>query len=91
MKPTDQDLAELYLLQQVYKQTAVRIEELRALCKEEGSFCTENYVCAVLAQSRRGLAGIDRFIEMLGIDTLIKNNLILQHNFVIVKVSPKIL
>jgi hypothetical protein len=89
MKPTDYDLECYFRYDQFFKTTKAKLDLLKAELKDYGSCCTENWVCSVYPQSRRGLASMDLFIDVFGYDTLVTNNLIIQHDFLIVKVSPK--
>lgn len=86
---TDNELKELMFLQSALKSLEERIHELRTMCRRQGSFCTENYVCTITPQTRRGLAGMETVIDALGLELLKEHNLIRVSTFSIVKVAPK--
>ena len=85
--PTDAELEEFLHLQKAVKPMLKRIEEIRSLCKERGSFFTANYVCSVKLQERRGMAGLDECIDALGQELLDKHELIRLSSFLLVYVA----
>lgn len=87
MKPTEDELRELLVLMDKVKIMSKRIEEIKDFCKERGSFATKNFVCAVLAQQRVGIAPLKEVIDCFGRETLEKYALIKLSEFQIVKVS----
>lgn len=85
--PKDSELQELLELEAKVKLMNIRIDEIKNLCKEIGTFNTDKFVCAVTTQTRKGLAGLDEVQKVFGYDTLIQKNLIKVTSFKTVKIS----
>lgn len=82
-------LEELFSLLQDAKVIDKRIEELKAYCKDKGSFYTKDYVCAVNGRSRMSMVGVEEAIAKLGKEFLMGHNMIRSHNFLAVTVAKK--
>lgn len=87
---TDDDLKEYLFLQACIKQWTVRLEEIRRACKEAGSFCTENHVCAVYIQEQTRMASLETTVSALGKELLEDNGLINHLSFQVVKIAERI-
>ncbi len=82
-------LAEYLALQEELKIKGKRYDEIRNWCKAQGTFATDQYVCAVKLQTRVGLAGLETVTTALGREILEENDLIRESEFLLVSVSPK--
>lgn len=87
-QPTDSELAEFLLLQNTIKVATERLEEIKELCKERGTFATMLYACVVTDQTQERLAGLAEVTKVFGRETLERYALIRENTFKIVKVSP---
>lgn len=90
MKITDSILQELLNLESTVKIAQKRIVEIKEACKLKGSFATAYFVCSVYEQSARRLAPLDEVASVVGMDVLVKNNLINQTTYQVVKVTQKV-
>lgn len=88
--PTDSDLREFIALQTTIKIMQKRLDEIKEVCKERGSFCSNNYTCTVLVQERLALLGLDHVQKALGKEILEKHELIKMSTFQVVKVARKL-
>ena len=86
--PTDAELAEFLQLQQTIKVATERLDELKELMKERGTFSSKKYACLVNEQTQQRLAGLEEVQKVFGRETLERYLLIKQHTFKVVKVSP---
>lgn len=84
----DKDLKELVELELLVKPMLKRINEIKELCKLQGSFYTANYVCSVKSLERRGLPGLAEVQKAIGKDILEEYGLIKVSSFLIVHVAP---
>ncbi len=91
MTHLDEMLQELIALEQDVKIKYKRIEEIKAWCKEQGSFATDHHVCSVKEHTRTGLAGLDVVAKALGRDLLEDLDLIRVSQFLTVHVSKRCL
>lgn len=66
-----------------------RLNEIKELLKEIGSFSTTTHVCAVFDQSRTIMASVPEAILVFGKQMLVENDLIKTSCFKVVKVSRK--
>lgn len=80
-------LKEYLVLQDQIKPIIQRIDEIRSWCKEQGSFSTPNYVCAVTPQTRTCMAGLDKTVEALGREILEEHGLIYISTFLVVRIA----
>lgn len=85
--PTNEELEEYLFLSERIKLLEKRLDEIKKACKECGSFHTDKYVVAVVDQERRGLVGLAQAEKALGLDLLLKHNLINVSVFQVVKVA----
>lgn len=86
----DSVLSEFLVLQVSIKKFQQRLDEIKEACREQGSFCTESYSCAIYLQHAVRLVGKEEAEKILGKDTLEELGLLKQHTFTIVKVAPRI-
>lgn len=86
--PTDAELKEFLELQQTIKVATKRLEEIKAVCKERGTFHTRLYACVVVEQPQERLAGLESVSLVFGRDVLESNGLINRFSSLIVKVAP---
>lgn len=89
MNSSDQSLKELLALEAEVKPKLKRIEEIKTWCKDQGSFATLHYVCAVIPRQRTCLVSLDKAVTALGKEMLESFNLIQTVTFSIVNVSEK--
>lgn len=89
MKVTDEMLAELVELESRIKAAAKRVEEIKAACKERGTFSTVNYVVIVSEISQTRLEGLEKVSSVIGRETLQSAGLIKEISFQTVKVQAK--
>lgn len=85
--PTDLEIAEFLLLQDMIKKATKRLEEIKKACKECGSFYTSTYTVSVIDQTRTGIAGLEEVKEFISEDILNKYDLIRTSTFQIVKIG----
>lgn len=87
MKVTNEMLEQLIAMETVMKDMSEKVETLKIVLKEHGSFSTRDYVVVVEDRTRDSLPGIKEMISALGekaIKPLIKTS-----SFKVVKVSKK--
>lgn len=65
-KYVDQLMEELLELERNIKPMMARIDEIRDWCKQEGTFSTKNFVCAVKDVTRNQMSGIETVCTILG-------------------------
>lgn len=88
-KIVDNMLKELLILEKDVKIKQKRIEDIKKMCKNTGSFSTLNYVCTIKEQQRRSMVGVDKAIDLVGMDYLVSNNLLTLSRFSTVHVAEK--
>lgn len=86
-QPTEDQLYEYMFLRDAAKKIDARIKEIKLACKDAGSFCTPNFVCAVYTQEQCRLAGIEEVSHALGRGLLEHHNLINHISFQVVKIA----
>lgn len=89
MTDVDVILHELLVLEADVKVKVKRIDEIKTWCKQQGSFDTEMFVCAVKERSRTGLVSLQKAIDAIGEEILRDNNLIQTSTFLIVMVAAR--
>lgn len=62
----EQLLSELLELEANVKPMIRRINEIKEWCKEQGSFCTLQYVCSVQGRMQKRLIGLQAAIDAMG-------------------------
>lgn len=87
VRPTDDELEEFMQLKIVEKRVAIRLKEIKDLCEERGSFCSEKFACVVYEQEQARLAGLAEVAKALGKEVLEQNDLIKVVSFNIVKIA----
>ncbi len=87
--PDDILLEELIELEAELKPKVRRLDELKTMMKDRGSFATDLHVCAVNEQTQRRLVSLDKAVAALGKDMLENFELIQTITFKTVKVSRK--
>lgn len=88
LHPGNDDLKEYLYLKSTIKTLTKRMNEIGEACKEFGSFCTANYVCAVKEQTRTHLAGLDEVKKFFSEETLKTHGLIKVATFKLLDVAP---
>lgn len=82
-------LEELVLLEEELKPKVRRLNELKDMFKQRGSFATDIFVCAVNEQTQRRLVSLDKAVAALGKEMLDSFELIQTITFKTVRVSRK--
>lgn len=88
-KPTDEQLAEYLEYKKAISILTAKMEYIRDLCKDVGSFCTQKHVCSVYEQDQTRLVGLDEVADALGWDKLDEYDLIKVVTFRIVKITQR--
>lgn len=87
--PDDILLEELIELEAELKPKVRRLDELKTMFKDRGSFSTDLHVCAVNEQTQKRLVSLDKAIAALGKEMLENFELIQTITFRTVRVSRK--
>lgn len=86
--PTDKQLHEYLELQLRIRDLQKRLDQLKQLCKDVGTFSTDRYAVVVLEQCQERLATLEDVSKIFGYAKLQKYGLIKSIKFSVVKVSP---
>jgi len=89
VKVTEEMLAELVKLEAEIKAAAKRVDEIKAACKEKGTFSTVHYVVVVSEVHQTRLEGLEKVAAVVGRETLEGAGLIKEISFQTVKVQAK--
>ncbi len=89
MKLTNEILREAVELDETIKRATKRLDEIKAIAKEQGSFATKDFVVAVTEVSRESLAGIQQVAAVYTRADLEKHGLIKQSTYQTVKILRK--
>lgn len=82
-------LEELLRLEKRSKKDLKRISEIKDWCKQQGSFSTNKFVCAVGTRSKTCLISMDEATSRLGFDFIEEYSLAKTVSYLVVNVSKK--
>ncbi len=85
----EQLLKELIALEKDVKPKLKRIDDIKTMCRNTGSFSTENYVCVVKESVRQAMVSLAKATELIGMEFIQKNNLVTYSKVLTVSVSEK--
>lgn len=88
--PTDLELKEFLELNDTIKQLTKRLDELKEMCRNRGTFHTSRFACVVVEQAQERLAGLSEVCKVYDRGELEMHGLINRSISLIVKVAPMI-
>lgn len=88
-KYTEAMLSEYLILQADVKKKERRIEEIKTILKNTGTFITDNFACVVSTNERRQLVSIDKAKDIVGMSFLESKGLISVSKYQTVSVTHR--
>lgn len=77
---------ELQIREAAIKESQKRVDEIKAWCREQGSFTTDRYICSVTPRVRTSLVSLDKVAEIIGWEIIEKENLIKTTEYLTVQI-----